>query len=129
MNLSPVPSGLRSAFDLIEIFALFCGAIFGRTTLPLSITSPLRLMLQKASKSPRSLKYWRLVTVNDPVDALVVEIATGDAIAFISCIAGFGVRSGKTIPSQTKFPSWRVSPKSPPYAERFEPSASVCSIP
>ena len=129
MKRSPAASGFKSDFDLMAIFALFCGAIFGKATLPLSMISPLRLMLQKSSKSATSLKYWRLVTVKDPADALVVEITTGDAIAFISCIAGFGVRSGKTIPSQTKFPSCGVSPKSPPYAERFVPSAMVCSIP
>ena len=126
---SPAASGFSSDLDLIEIFALFCGAIFGRATLPLSMTSPSRLMLQKASKSARSLKNWRLVTVKEPADALAVVMVTGAAIALNSCIAGLGVRSGKTIPSQTKFPSCGVSPKSPPYAERFVPSAIVCSIP
>ena len=67
--------------------------------------------------------------VNEPDDAFVVVIATGAAIALNSCIAGFGVRSGKTIPSQTKLPSCGVSPKSPPYADRFVPSGRVCSIP
>ncbi|CAB4545902.1 unannotated protein [freshwater metagenome] len=43
--------------------------------------------------------------MNIPDDALVEAMVTGAAIALNSCIAGFGERSGKTIPSQTKFPS------------------------
>ena len=43
---------------------------------------------------------------------------TGSARAWCSNIAGFGVRSGKTMPSATKLPSLGTSPKSPPYAQR-----------
>ncbi|CAM5591570.1 hypothetical protein SCANM63S_07263 [Streptomyces canarius] len=49
---------------------------------------------------------------------------TGAAISRCSYIAGFGVRSGKTIPSATNAPSCTLSPKSPPYAQRWPGAAT-----
>jgi hypothetical protein len=66
---------------------------------------PSHVIAQRISNADKSLKNCLLNISNLPVDVLFAVMTAGAAKDFISCIAGFAVRSGKTIPSQTKLPS------------------------
>ncbi|GAA2910973.1 hypothetical protein GCM10011428_26860 [Streptomyces violaceus] len=68
-----------------------------------------------------------LVVAQD--DALVPEALDPYRRRDLPCsnITGLGVRSGKTTPSAMKAPSWSVSPKSPPYAQRCPGAATPLS--
>ena len=86
---------------------------------------PVRAVGQQRTTSARShdrsRTSWRFSSTTargSPAGSSPGRIRTGDARARCSCIAGFGVRSGKTMPSATKLPSFGSSPKSPPYAQR-----------
>ncbi len=110
MKRSPLPSALTKDGDFTVNLPVLRGATAGRFTRPPSTTRPSQVIDQRRSKSEISVKNCLLKMVNWPVAALVVEIVAGAARYLNSCIAGFAVRSGNTMPSQQKFPSCFFSP-------------------
>ena len=87
------------------------GATGGTARDPAAAARPSTSCTHANARSPVSVSWRRFSTVTpSSSNAILIGVTT----AAYSASMGVGVPSASTMPSQTKLPSWKTSPKSPP---------------